>query len=90
MSALERYQDRLNIFSAWLDLHELESADVHVAEVATLATNNAAGSQTTDDLTKQLESLTVSNPPAAQSEDMQTVHSLYNTAPNQPTPKVNL
>ena len=52
--------------------------------------NNAAGSQTTDDLTKQLESLTVSNPPAVQSEDMQTVHSLYNTAPNQPTPKVNL
>ena len=38
VSALERYQDRLNIFSAWLGLHELESADVHVAEAATLAT----------------------------------------------------
>ena len=38
VSALERYQDRLNIFSAWLDLHELASADVHVAEAVTLAT----------------------------------------------------
>ena len=28
--ALERYQDRLNIFAAWLDLHELASADVHI------------------------------------------------------------
>ena len=27
VSALERYQDRLNIFAAWLDLHELASAD---------------------------------------------------------------
>ena len=38
VSALERYQDRLNIFSAWLALHELASAAVHVAEAATLAT----------------------------------------------------
>ena len=51
--------------------------------------NNAAGSQPTDDLANQLESLTVS-PPASNSDISQTVHSLYNTAPNQPTPKVNL
>ena len=51
---------------------------------------NTAGQQPTNDLTKQLESLTVSNPPAAQSESMQTVHTLYSTAPNQPTPTVNL
>ena len=52
---------------------------------------NAAGQQPTEDLTKQLDSLTVSNPPAAaQSEGMQTVHTLYSTAPNQPTPTVNL
>ena len=38
VSALERYQDRLNIFSAWLALHELESADVHVDEAQALAT----------------------------------------------------
>ena len=38
VSALERYQDRLNIFSSWLALHELASAAVHVAEAATLAT----------------------------------------------------
>ena len=38
VSALERYQDRLNIFAAWLDLHELASAEVHIAEAATLAT----------------------------------------------------
>ena len=38
MSALERYQDRLNIFAAWLALHELASAAVHLAEAATLAT----------------------------------------------------
>ena len=35
--ALERYQDRLNIFSSWLDIHQLDSAAVHVAEAATLA-----------------------------------------------------
>ena len=52
--------------------------------------NNAAGPKQTDDLTQQLASLTVSNPPAAQHEDVQTVHSLYSTAPNQPTPKVFL
>ena len=51
--------------------------------------NNAAGAQPTDDLTNQLESLTVS-PQAVHSDNSQTVHSLYNTAPNQPTPKVNL
>ena len=50
--------------------------------------NNAAGTQPTNDLTNQLESLTVS--PQVQSDNSQTVHSLYNTAPNQPTPKVNL
>ena len=38
VSALERYQDRLNIFASWLDIHQLESAAVHVAEAATLAT----------------------------------------------------
>ena len=38
VSALERYQDRLNIFASWLHLHELESAVVHVAEAETLAT----------------------------------------------------
>ena len=38
VSALERYQDRLNIFASWLALHELASAAVHVAEAATLAT----------------------------------------------------
>ena len=37
VSALERYQDRLNIFASWLDIHQLESAAVHVAEAATLA-----------------------------------------------------
>ena len=34
---MERYQDRLNIFSAWLNLHDLESAEVHVEEAETLA-----------------------------------------------------
>ena len=38
MSALERYQDRLNIFADWLNLHTLESAAAHVAEAATLTT----------------------------------------------------
>ena len=38
MSALERYQDRLNIFASWLNLHTLESAAAHVTEAATLAT----------------------------------------------------
>ena len=38
VSALERYQDRLNIFADWLNLHNLESAAAHVAEEATLAT----------------------------------------------------
>ena len=36
VSALERYQDRLNIFSAWLALHELASAEEHVEEAETL------------------------------------------------------
>ena len=35
---MERYKDRLNIFASWLDIHQLESAAVHVAEAATLAT----------------------------------------------------
>ena len=38
VSALERYQDRLNIFAAWLDLHELASAEEHKDEAETLAT----------------------------------------------------
>ena len=38
VSALERYQDRPNIFADWLNLHILESAAAHVAEAATLAT----------------------------------------------------
>ena len=38
MSALERYQDRLNIFASWLNLHTLESAAAHVTEAETLAT----------------------------------------------------
>ena len=37
VAALERYQDRLNIFSSWLNLHTLESAAAHVAEAETLA-----------------------------------------------------
>ena len=35
VSALERYQDRLNIFVDWFNLHTLESAAAHVAEAAT-------------------------------------------------------
>ena len=38
VSALERYQDRLNIFVAWLELHELASAEEHQEEADTLAT----------------------------------------------------
>ena len=38
VSALERYQDRLNIFASWLNLHTLESAGAHVTEAETLAT----------------------------------------------------
>ena len=38
MSALERYQHRLNIFASWLNLHTLESAAAHVTEAETLAT----------------------------------------------------
>ena len=38
VSALERYQDRLNIFAAWLDLHELASAEDHKEDADTLAT----------------------------------------------------
>ena len=38
VSALERYQDRLNIFAAWLDLHKLASAEEHKDEAETLAT----------------------------------------------------
>ena len=37
VSAIERYQDRLNIFASWLQLHNLESAVAYVAEAATLA-----------------------------------------------------
>ena len=33
---IERYQDHLNIFASWLQLHNLESAPAHVAEAATL------------------------------------------------------
>ena len=42
MCIRDRYQDRLNIFSAWLNLHDLESAEVHVEEAQTLATATAA------------------------------------------------
>ena len=38
MSALERYQDRLNIFASWFNLHTLESAAAQVTEAETLAT----------------------------------------------------
>ena len=38
VAALERYQDRLNIFASWLNLHTLESAAAHVTEAETLAT----------------------------------------------------
>ena len=38
---MERYQDRRNIFSPWLNLHDLESAEVHVEEAQTLATATA-------------------------------------------------
>ena len=38
VTALERYQDRLNIFASWLNLHTPESAAAHVDEAATLAT----------------------------------------------------
>ena len=34
---MERHQDRLNIFSAWLTLHELESALAHAEEADALA-----------------------------------------------------
>ena len=37
VSALERYQDCLNIFSSWLNIHQLESAAVHVTEAVGLA-----------------------------------------------------
>ena len=42
VSALERYQDRLNIFASWLNLHTLELAAAHVTEAATLATATEA------------------------------------------------
>ena len=42
MSALEQYQDGLNIFSSWLNIHQLESAAVHVAKAAGLATATEA------------------------------------------------
>ena len=36
---MERYQDRLNIFAAWLTLHNLESAEVHADEACLLYTS---------------------------------------------------
>ena len=42
MSALERYQDRLNIFASWLNLHTLEAAAAHVTKAETLATATEA------------------------------------------------
>ena len=39
---MERYQDRLNIFSAWLTLHQLESAEVHTEEAENLAVDTTA------------------------------------------------
>ena len=62
----------------------------HIRPACRQAIANNAGSQEEADLTKRLASLTVNNPSEAQQEDVQTVHSLYNTAPNQPTPKVFL
>ena len=38
VSALEQYQDRVTIFTSWLNLHTLESAAAHVTEAKTLAT----------------------------------------------------
>ena len=38
VSALERYQDRLNIFAAWLALHELASAEDHTTDADADAT----------------------------------------------------
>ena len=42
MCIRDRYQDRLNIFAAWLALHELASAEEHVEEAETLATATEA------------------------------------------------
>ena len=39
---MERHQDRLNIFSAWLTLHELESALAHAEEADALAVDTTA------------------------------------------------
>ena len=39
---MERFQDRLNIFSAWLTLHNLESAEVHAEEVEEMALDTTA------------------------------------------------
>ena len=39
---MELHQDRLNIFSAWLTLHELESAEVHSDEAENLAVDTLA------------------------------------------------
>ena len=39
---MERHQDRLNIFSAWLTLHELESAQVHTEEAENLEVDTTA------------------------------------------------
>ena len=39
---MERHQDRLNIFSAWLTLHELKSAQVHTEEAENLEVDTTA------------------------------------------------
>ena len=39
---MERHQDRLNILSAWLTLHELESAQVHTEEAENLEVDTTA------------------------------------------------
>ena len=38
---MELHQDRLNIFAAWLTLHELESAEVHSDEAENLAVDTS-------------------------------------------------
>ena len=39
---VERYQDRLNIFLAWLTLHQSESAEVHTEEAENLEVDTTA------------------------------------------------
>ena len=54
------------------------------------AAANNTSSQQEADLAEQMASLTVNNPLEVQQGNAQTVHSLYSTASNQPTPTVLL